>query len=892
MANDRTSKIEDALIQLVDELLPPVAGEDEESVEERRDEATDRARDFINSRGIGRGGAEVTEIREVINKRCLWSLDILAITNTENLLVLRQGYSSEDQIRLSNLVSRLVSKPVLSRKAEILDLFYQLSPIPEPTSHEASRSFSQRQRDRNSFSAERRNLRSRDGQASENVSVKGASARHERHRTAAKEHADSTRPDDGEGKATAQGEGPGIAPSEPTLLRDLPYMLQGVSSDSLSYSAESGITFSPLLPVPIISLLHSLAEPSLLYQKLSVFVKSHQDGSILQSLQAAIGREVQSYLGLVATLDGEIRRALTAIENDPSRSALGKTGVTLKRCVFWTREATMGLRLMSVIVEESHDKKGGQLISLVHGFSKSNGDPFVRAFAERLLSHITRPFYDMLRQWIYDGELSDPFLEFFVTEQSIDQPDPDSRNRTGGASVWEDKYSLDEALIPSVMRLDFAKKVFLIGKSLNFIRHGCADSDWVESYSKSKSTELHYGDTLYLESSIGAAYETTMAQLIQLMQSKFHLSTHLSALKRFLLLGQGDFIALLMESLSSSLDRPTNTLYRHNLTAQLEHAIRGSNAQYSPADVLRRLDARMLEASHGEVGWDAFTLEYKISPPLDVVVSAWGSKQYLKVFNFLWRVKRVEFALGSTWRRCTTGARGVLASFAARPGPQPQSPLAQQWKLARATIAEMIHFITQLQYYILFEVIEASWDSLQAAMRRPGCTLDDLIDAHATYLRAITHKGLLGGSSGKTETEGFLSQLHSILKTMLGYRDAVDGLYSLSVAELSAQSTSSPSGHSVEPTDPPSPPPLLQTPNSRPATEGGGVLGPLKQRLQSLAADFRARLNVLLGDLAHQPDVDMRFLGVVMNFNDVYEPARRKRRGAAVGVGKTPKGAG
>jgi gamma-tubulin complex component 3 len=34
--------------------------------------------------------------------------------------------------------------------------------------------------------------------------------------------------------------------------------------------------------------------------------------------------------------------------------------------------------------------------------------------------------------------------------------------------------------------------------------------------------------------------------------------------------------------------------------------------------------------------------------------------------------------------------------------------------------------------------------------------------------------------------------------------------------------------------------------------------------------------------LAYQPDVDMRFLGVVMNFNDVYQPVRKQKR-AAVG---------
>ena len=67
------------------------------------------------------------------------------------------------------------------------------------------------------------------------------------------------------------------------------------------------------------------------------------------------------------------------------------------------------------------------------------------------------------------------------------------------------------------------------------------------------------------------------------------------------------------------------------------------------------------------------------------------------------------------------------------------------------------------------------------------------------------------------------------------------------------------------------------------------MLVQLRGRLQTLATDFRARVNVLLGDLAYQPDVDMRFLGVVMNFNEVYVPVKRRRRLAAAGEkGKEP----
>lgn len=546
------------------------------------------------------------------------------------------------------------------------------------------------------------------------------------------------------------------------------------------------------------------------------------------------------------------------------------------------------------------------MISLIHSFSSSHGDPFVCAFAEKLLTHVTRPFYDKLRLWIYDGELSDPYKEFFVVEPEF-RPSTDPRRIA--TSVWEDKYKLDDEMVPSIITQDFAKKVFLIGKSLNFIRYGCGDSGWVEAYSKEASKELRYGDTATLEASIDEAYKTTMARLIYLMAEKFRLFDHLSALKKYLLLGQGDFIALLMESLASNLDRPANSQYRHTLTAQLEHAIRASNAQYDPPDVLRRLDARMLELSHGEIGWDCFTLEYKIDAPVDVVITPWGSTQYLKVFNFLWRVKRVEFALGSTWRRCMTGARGVLGSV--------EDKVGADWKRARCAIAEMIHFVCQLQYYILFEVIEASWDQLQAAISKPGCTLDDLIEAHTKYLNSITHKGLLGSStssrgssSSKPQEAGFLTQLHQILKIMLAYKDAVDGLYSFSVAEFTRRQelsakietrtaqgrwgitekdfvNSRRSGHknsvsslstSVAPT-PNVPGADLDTPSSflHDLSADDSMLESLRVRLRDLSADFKSRLNILLGDLAYQPDVDMRFLGVVMNFNDVYQPVRRRR---------------
>jgi gamma-tubulin complex component 3 len=304
----------------------------------------------------------------------------------------------------------------------------------------------------------------------------------------------------------------------------------------------------------------------------------------------------------------------------------------------------------------------------------------------------------------------------------------------------------------------------------------------------------------------------------------------------------------------------------------------------------------MLELSHGEIGWDVFTLEYKISPPVDVIVTPYGSKQYLKVFNFLWRVKRVEYALNSTWRRCMTGARTALRNV--------DDLVGRDWKTARCVVAEMVLFISQLQYYILFEVIERSWHDLKQAMNKPESTLDDLIQAHAAYLNSITTKGLLG--SGSID---FTRQLHELLKTMLSYKDAVDGLYGVSVAEnlkrqnLSAKienrTAAGKWGLSERDRDPLDNDLAARTPALQklgrgmesspllrlPAGLSQGVneedvLVSLRTRLKDLAGEFKMRVNVLLGDLYHQPDAGMRWLAMVMNFNDVYQPVRRRKRPA------------
>ena len=66
--------------------------------------------------------------------------------------------------------------------------------------------------------------------------------------------------------------------------------------------------------------------------------------------------------------------------------------------------------------------------------------------------------------------------------------------------MWEKKYVFVKAMVPGFVSEDFGKKVrqsgspckrlnscrqiFSTGRSLNFIRYSCQDSDWIETQAK------------------------------------------------------------------------------------------------------------------------------------------------------------------------------------------------------------------------------------------------------------------------------------------------------------------------------------------------------------------------------------------------------------------------
>ena len=67
----------------------------------------------------------------------------------------------------------------------------------------------------------------------------------------------------------------------------------------------------------------------------------------------------------------------------------------------------------------------------------------------RLFLQVTRPFYQMIKRWIYEGELEDPYHDFFVFF------DKDATEDT----IWALQYQFKDDHIPSFLNRELARKV-------------------------------------------------------------------------------------------------------------------------------------------------------------------------------------------------------------------------------------------------------------------------------------------------------------------------------------------------------------------------------------------------------------------------------------------------
>lgn len=639
--------------------------------------------------------------------------------------------------------------------------------------------------------------------------------------------------------------------SEHVLIQDLIYCFQGIEGKFLKLDSNYGFQIDPVVNISSSQkqAVLRLSELGYLYNTLrrcTERISVAGIGRVAESFVAVLQKELSEYYKFIAIMQEEINRA---------QSQLNYYGITLSHLHLWAYDPLETLKWLASVTRACQGQKGGLLASTIYEFSY-HGDASTKKLMKRILESVCVPLYNMLMRWITDGQLDDPYNEFFI-ETCAD---------VVGDRMWHEKYQVRNAMVPSFITKGQAKKILGTGKSINFLREVCKDfSPWQgQNTEMFKNTEDQYNAVEIfldmdpdgrLQTIMDAIYKETSTRVVEILTKQCHLLDHLQGIKSYLLLGQGHFIQHLMHLLEPELAKPANSLYPHNISSILETAIRATSTNLEDVDVQRRLDVRLLAPSDNETGWDIFILDYNVDGPIGTIFEP-CIQTYQTIFFALWRAKRMESILSAIWKQQITSAK----TFRKMPEIL---PIQNQIHLITSS---MVHLVHQLQYYFLFEVIECSWDAFTKQLGQAS-SLDDIIAAHDQFVDAVRRGILLDEKS-----QELMDHLRSVYSPILDLQSLVETFLIRATQEyearLSADNFSQVKSEQLKSWGRTI---ASDIDNNERQTAFLKYLNTLSIQLRLLYRTYQDRVKKFLLMLAFAEDVSLQLLSVRLDFNEYYK---------------------
>lgn len=658
---------------------------------------------------------------------------------------------------------------------------------------------------------------------------------------------------------------------EQRLLRDIIFVLQGIDGRYITFNKSlNAFSVSPEVGAssPERRLLHLICEGGWLFRRVDQYLKSTtaQKGSGLveQSFCGAMQSELTHYFHQIATLESEM--------NAKSVDGLGRSRLTMRGIHLWSLQVIENLRLMAMIVDSVKGMKGGALISSIATYMR-HGDPTVSSFVKNILEQTCVPLFKQIGQWMSMAELEDPFQEFFVV----------SKRSVPKDRLWQDRFSLSREMLPTFIDRRLALKILSVGKAINFIQVCCKGAPERKGEKKSKVANpmmemqgLRFEDVTDGARGLREVVDKTAAainaRLMDVMLNQFGVRKHCLALKKYLLLGQGDFITRLLDLLSTELDEPASKIFRHNLVMVLKAAIQQSNAQYEDQDVLSRLDIRLLRGVNNDYGWDVFSLDYHVGMPLNVILHKEAINKYLRVFSFLWKLKRIEHALVKCWNMHTTNANTLQRGT--------HRGIAGMLKKGYLIRMEMHHFVQNLTSYMMFEVLECAWAEFDEEMKKAK-NLDALIDAHERYLAQILSGAMMdegtNSDTKKTSRTPLLEDLKRMFDVILQFVRLQEHVYEAALLDIKTDADKKKRiykrqqlgkwGQTAEDDQ-------KESSNAKRLTQE--TSSKVYERLLALEESFARCLSSFRARLSEHTSSDAQFLDVRLDFNEFYHEQRQR----------------
>ena len=392
--------------------------------------------------------------------------------------------------------------------------------------------------------------------------------------------------------------------------------------------------------------------------------------------------------------------------------------------------------LTKVINQKLH---GAEVLNVVYDSLQNNkGDQSKYNVLLSLMKAVCKPYFEMLKGWLYEGKVEDPYNEFLIIKENDIQKESLTENIM--SSYWQQCYRLREC-VPNFLE-GYTDKILRTGKYLNVVKE-CQNSD---SFGIMQPTDIIYDpNNRNLLATVEKAFSVASQSLLSFLHEKVDMIGRLRSIKRYFLLDQGDFLMHFMDCAGDELEKDASEVSVRRLQSLFELAVKMSSSatdlynedafcNISSINLVDLLSGfikkgknsrtlQRLEANDKNDGAHMFRLDYKVSWPFSLVVTRKTLIKYQLIFGHLFQFKFLERKLAQSW--------------------QEQQLLRQQRldgtedSLRESLLCkEMLHFVNNYLSFMTFETIEPKWQVLEAKLRSAS-TIDEVIEEHENFLDSV-----------------------------------------------------------------------------------------------------------------------------------------------------------
>uniref|UniRef100_A0A672J8E8 Gamma-tubulin complex component n=1 Tax=Salarias fasciatus TaxID=181472 RepID=A0A672J8E8_SALFA len=517
---------------------------------------------------------------------------------------------------------------------------------------------------------------------------------------------------------------------EQALVEDLLFVLIGVDGRDVTAQPVLGrqnrsFIVDATLDMSIKELVNRILPVASYYSTITRFIEeksSFEYGQVNHALTAAMRTLMKEYLILVTQLEHLQRQGL----------------LTLQKLWFYIQPTMRTMEILASIAS-SVDKgecMGGSTLSFLHDRTFNyTGDSQAQELCLYLTKAASVPYFEILEKWIYRGIIRDPYSEFMVEEHELQK---EKIQEDYNDKYWDQRYTIVQHRIPSFLQ-KMADKILSTGKYLNVVRECGRDVTCPDA----KEVLYTLKERAYVEQ-IEKAYNYASKVLLDFLMEEKELVSRLRSIKHYFLMDKGDFFVHFMDLTEEELKKPVDDIVPPRLEALLELALRMSTANTDPFkddlkidlmphDVITQLlrvlaietkqEKAIINAEQADValsGLEAFSFDYIVKWPLSLIINRKALTRYQMLFRHMFYCKHVERLLCNVWITNKDFKEYSLHS-------------AKWFSAAFALRQRMLNFVQNIQYYMMFEVMEPTWHVMENNLKTAS-NIDDVLCHHTSFL--------------------------------------------------------------------------------------------------------------------------------------------------------------